>query len=77
MLTRPILLKVLHFSVILFPCLESYYATIDTYDVFQLDLLAVAKGFGVTDVPKIDLHLMQRDFKEEEEQPKKKRKIVR
>jgi len=30
----------------------------DSYDVFQLDLLAVAKGFGFTDVPKIDLALI-------------------
>jgi len=34
------------------------HALKDTYDVFQLDLLAVAKGFGFTDVPKIDLQVI-------------------
>jgi ATP-dependent RNA helicase DDX18/HAS1 len=30
----------------------------DTYDVFKLDLLAIAKSFGFTDVPKIDLQVI-------------------
>lgn len=46
----------------------------DTYDVYQLDLLAVAKSFGFTDVPKIDLQVVTDKVENNKNATEKKRR---
>eukprot|EP00026_Physarum_polycephalum_P006212 Phypoly_transcript_06254.p1 GENE.Phypoly_transcript_06254~~Phypoly_transcript_06254.p1 ORF type:complete len:581 (-),score=128.76 Phypoly_transcript_06254:41-1783(-) len=49
----------------------------DTYDVFTLDLLSVAKSFGFTDVPKIDLQLVVDKAGNKDKNEKKKRSTMK
>jgi len=53
------------------------HALKDTYDVLDLDLLAVAKSFGFTSVPKIDLQLIVNTAGNKDKKEKKQRNQMR